>query len=319
MRIFTLLPAAFLFCAGATSPLLAQDKVRASDVVVNGESFFAASNITSELTRLARADGYIGANESFRQVAVSGAVISGIINQYKNCNPKPVFLISDGGGNDLMQSCGGNPTPNCAVIKNTVDKVKQYFEQMKADGTKKVLWMRYPDPLGDRWATLKANQDVFNPEVETICKASTEPECLWVDLRTTWQGHPEYTSDGIHATNAGGTATAQAFWKAIKDNDFFNLDAPTRAAAPEKTARSAFLGQVVANRTLSLSLDLDRPAPVALKIATLAGRTVLAAESRVLGAGKRTVEFPLGSVQPGVYRIQVRAGQDVRQSALLLP
>jgi hypothetical protein len=319
MRISTLIPAALLLYAGATSPLLAQDKVRAGDVVINGESFFAASNITAELTRLARADGYIGANESFRQVAVSGAVISGIINQYKNCNPKPVFLISDGGGNDLMQSCGGNPTPDCAVIKNTVDKVKQYFGQMKADGTKKVLWMRYPDPLGNMWATLKANQDVFNPEVEKICKASTEPECLWVDLRTTWQGHPEYTSDGIHATDAGGTATAQAFWKAIKDNDFLNLDAPTQALAPAEAGRSAFLGQAVANRSLSLSLFLDQPAPVALKIATLAGRTVLETGTPELGAGKRTVEFPLGSMEPGVYRMQVRAGKAIRQSALLLP
>lgn len=314
-----LLPAAFLLCAAATSPLQAQTKVRASDVVVNGESFFALSNINSELTRLARADGYIGQNESFRQVAVSGAVISGIINQYKNCNPKPIFLISDGGGNDLMQSCGGNPTPSCAVIKNTVDKVKQYFDQMKADGTKKVLWMRYPDPLGDRWATLKVNQDVFNPEVEKICKASIEPKCLWVDLRTTWNGHPEYTSDGIHATDAGGAATAKAFWKAIKENDFFNLDAPTHAAAPGKTARSAFLGQTVANRSLSLSLLLEQPAPVALRITTLDGRTVLDAESPVLGAGERSAEFSLDSLRPGVYRLRVRAGKAVRQSALLLP
>jgi hypothetical protein len=140
-----------------------------------------------------------------------------------------------------------------------------------------------------------------------------------VDLRTTWQGHPEYTSDGIHATNAGGTATAQAFWKAIKDNDFFNLDAPTQALAPAKQARSAFLAQAVAGRSLSLSLFLDQPVPVELKIATLDGRTILETEKTELGAGKRTVEFPLGTLQPGVYRIQVRAGQVEKQSALLLP
>ena len=43
-------------CISGFSPALAQTKIKASDVVINGESFFAAANITSELTRLARAD-----------------------------------------------------------------------------------------------------------------------------------------------------------------------------------------------------------------------------------------------------------------------
>src|SRR5690606_25608671 len=108
--------------------------------------FFAMSNITSELTRLARQDGYINANESFRQVAVSGAGITPILNQYKNANPKPVYLLTDGGGIDMMQSCGGAPTLDCTVIKNTLNTVKQYFGEMRTGGTKKVIWMRYPDP-----------------------------------------------------------------------------------------------------------------------------------------------------------------------------
>lgn len=228
---------AVLVWVGAGTESLGQTKIKAADLAVNGESFFAASNINAELTRLARADGYIGTGESFRQIAVSGALAAGVLNQYKNSTPKPVYLISDGGGNDLMRSCGGAPTVQCDVIKTTVSTVQQYFNEMKAGGTKKVLWMRYPDPQGSNWATLKANQDVFNPEVEKLCKASTEPKCLWVDLRPVWDGHyAQYTSDGIHATNAGGTATAEAFWKAMKENNFFDLAATRIAYRAGQTA-----------------------------------------------------------------------------------
>jgi hypothetical protein len=274
MRKSNFLTLTAFFSAAIASPVFAQKKITAADVVVNGESFFAASNITAELTRLARQDAYINSSESFRQVAVSGQGISPILNQYKNCNPKPVYLISDGGGIDLMQACGGNPTVDCTVIKNTVNTVKQYFGEMKTSGTKKVLWMRYPDPQGTQWATLKANQDVYNPEVEKICKASTEPECLWVDLRPVWAGkYGQYTQDGIHCTAAGGTATAEAFWKAIKDNDFFDL-ASTGLQAMPNPAMSAFRGQAAANRSQMLYLILPQSAGAATRITTVSGRTV---------------------------------------------
>lgn len=257
----------------------AQAKITASELVVNGESFFAASNIRDELNRLARADGYIGASESFRQVAVSGASISQILNQYKNANPKPKYLISDGGGIDLMQSCGGTPSTNCTVIKNTLNTAQQYFTEMKNSGTKAVLWMRYPDPIGNQWATLKANHDVYNPEVEKICKASTEPKCLWVDLRTTWQGKSNYTDDGIHCTPAGGTATAQAFWAAMKANDFFNLQAtPVLQITPSarSSQRLQFVKGVVAMPS-ELGQGLSR-----MRGITVSGKTLWLSPDRAL-------------------------------------
>ncbi len=197
-------------------------RIRASDVVVNGESFFAMSNITSELSRLARRDGYIGENESFREIAVSGSNISQIMNYYQNCNPKPLYLISDGGGIDLLM--GG-------TIQSTLNTLRQYIGAMKRGGTKKFLWMRYPDPQGPFWAGLKAKHDVYNPEAERLCRASTDPKCLWVDLRPVWNGHSEYTTDGIHASNAGGTASAEAFWAAMKRNNFFDLSSSSTKVA----------------------------------------------------------------------------------------
>ena len=137
-----------------TAPLMqvqAQEhvtEIEASQLVTNGESFFQASNITSELTRLARRDGFIGSNESFRCIAVSGMPIATILNQYKNCSPKPTYLISDGGGIDMMQ--GNCTNADCSTIKNCANTLREYLNEMKNGGTKKLLWMIYPDPQGYR-------------------------------------------------------------------------------------------------------------------------------------------------------------------------
>lgn len=222
----------------APNPAVAQTTVVASDVVINGESFFAASNIRDELNRLARRDSVIGPTESFRQVAVSGALIAQILGYYRSTTPKPKYVISDGGGNDLMGSCPGN-VATCPTVANTFATVKAYFDTMATNGTKKVLWMRYPDPQGTQWATLKTNQDLFNPLVKALCDTITLPKCLWIDLRPVWEGkYAQFTTDGIHATNAGGTATAEAFWKVIVDSNFFDLT-PTSLASFASSAASA--------------------------------------------------------------------------------
>jgi hypothetical protein len=318
MRFFGVLSLSGILASGAVSFARAQTKIKANDLVLNGESFFAIANIASELTRLARADGYMDASVSVHQIAVSGAVMTGILNQYKNCTPKPTFMITDGGGNDLMGSCGGTVTPDCAEIKSALNTVQQYFTEMKNSGTKRVIWMRYADPYGSNWATLKANQDVYNPEVEKICKASETPKCYWIDMRTTWEGHyAEYTSDGIHPTAAGGTATAEAFWKFAKSINFFDLGATGLDAGPE-TAAGTFRGQRIADRSLELSLSLDRPAEVSVRLLSLTGRTILNATTTA-PAGFRTERFPLPAVPAGVYRLDVRAGAAHHRSAILAP
>lgn len=307
-----LLPLAALVCVYGASHAPAQTKPKANDVVINGESFFALANIKDELNRLARADGYIGATESFRQIAVSGAVMTGILNQFKNCTPKPIYVITDGGGNDIMGAC----TPadaTCPSIKSALATVKLYFEEMKKSGVKKVMWMRYPDPQGANFANLKKNQDIYNPEVEKICRASMEPKCQWIDMRPAWEGHyAQFTQDGIHPTAAGGTATAVAFWKAIKDSSFFDLTAPTKLTAA-KPAPSGFGRGFVSDRSLHLSIDLDRPSALSVKMTTLTGKTVLSAKDRK-AAGKATASFPLGDLAPGIYRLQLQTGTTEKQS-----
>lgn len=319
MHQYFIFTVAAILSLGAVSSSRAQTtSIKANDLVLNGESFFAASNIASELTRLARADGYMTANVSVKQIAVSGAVMTGILNQYKNCNPKPTFLITDGGGNDLMGGCGNPPTIECSAIKNALNTVKQYFTEMKNSGTKRVMWMRYPDPYGSNWATLKANQDLWNPEVEKICKASVEPKCHWIDIRPVWEGHyPQYTSDGIHPTAAGGTATAVAFWKFVKESKFLDLEATGLKTGIEPLTEG-IRGQRIVNHSLELAFSLDHPTAVSVILTSLSGRTVLTGTTQA-ETGLRTARFPLPTVPSGIYRLDVLAGSSHHRSSILVP
>lgn len=317
MAYFRLVPLAALLSICGATPSSAQTKPKAGDVVINGESFFAAANIKDELTRLARTDGYIGASENFRQIAVSGAVMTGILNQFKNCTPKPLYVISDGGGNDIMGACAPADA-TCPSIKSALATVKLYFDEMKKSGVKKVMWMRYPDPQKPNFAELKKNQDIYNPEVEKICQASIEPKCQWIDMRPVWEGHyTEYTQDGIHPTAAGGTATAVAFWKAIKDSGFFDLAGSTKAAA-KKTDASGFRGGFVSNHSLHLHLDFDHSTAVTVIMTSLTGRVVLSA-TEIQASGRTMAQFPLGAAAPGIYRLHLQSGSAGNQSLIRVP
>jgi len=310
---FTLFAA--LMCAGVFSGAVQAQhvtKIKAADLVTNGESFFQASNITDELTRLARADGYIGSSEKFKTISVSGASLGGIINQYKSCNPKPIYLISDGAGIDLMNSSDVNSLGN---------QLKQYLDEMKKGGTKKLLWMIYPDPQTAQWATLKKNQDLWAQKVPPIINGCTDPKTLLIDLRPVWAGHySQYTQDGIHCLPAGGTATAEAFWKMMKDSSFFDLgQVPVKKNSAVNAAPFAFLGQTVSHNSLTFSLNFAQPtAGIAIRIATVSGRTVVAAANHERFAGHETVTFPSGSIAPGVYCLEVQTGGHSVQAPLLV-
>jgi hypothetical protein len=302
---------------GFQTSCFAQTVIKGNDCVINGESFFAASNIASEMTRLAKADGILASNDAIKQIAVSGATISSILGFYRNCNPKPTYLFSDGAGIDLFAN-GNCSDENCALIRNCKNTLLQYLEAMKTSGTKKLLWMIYADPQGSNWAVLKKNQDIWAKVVTEVMASVTTPKVTLVDLRPVWAGrYSQYTSDGIHCTSAGGIATAAAFWKAMKDDNFFELTPTTTIAKP--AASTPFRGQILTGNDLFLSLSLAQPATdVTMRILTVSGRQVLTASSRE-SAGLKTLRFPLGSMAPGMYSLSVQAGEASRQSSLRLP
>jgi len=296
-------------------------KLKGSDLVINGESFFAASNIASELTRLARADGVLPANESFKQIAVSGASISQIMGFYKSCNPKPKYLISDGGGIDLMY--GNCSNSECSTIKTCKNTLLQYLDEIKKGGTKKLIWMIYPDPQNAQWANLKKNQDIWAEVVPPIINGLTEPKGMTVDMRPVWAGkYNQYTSDGIHCTDAGGKASAEAFWKAIKANNwaFFDTNTTSSKHSMQTSAPScAILSKVIQNRNLDVAISLDHPEDVTLQLTTISGRTVLSAKQKTITAGNQTVNFSLGSLSKGLYCCVIRAGKITSKSTIVVP
>lgn len=60
---------------------------------------------------------------------------------------------------------------------------------MGTNGVKKVVYFFYPDPVGNQ-----------------------------IDLRETWNGHPKYTSDGIHVDEPGNAPTAAAIFDSMVEN-----------------------------------------------------------------------------------------------------
>jgi hypothetical protein len=52
--------------------------------------------------------------------------------------------------------------------------------------------------------------------MKALCDGLTAPKCYWLDLRPVWNGHNDYTQDGIHPTSAGSIATGDAVWEAMK-------------------------------------------------------------------------------------------------------
>lgn len=312
-----------LICSVSFQTNAQPPRINPNDLVTNGESFFEMSNITSELSRLAREDGVIGPGEEFRTVSKSGQPLSVIVEQYKACNPKPLYLVTNGGGIDMMGSCGANPSPSCGVISGALNDLRNYIEEMKKGGTKKFIYMSYPDVFGFGEGNLKANLPVFNPEVEKICKASEDPICTWVDLRAIWQGKErQYSSDGIHCSDEGGRVTAQAFWDAIKANDWEFLRIGTSVQQKlnnNNTGSLRILNQIVRNGKLSMSLSIEQSSDITIQLTTMSGRSIFTAQKYVAKGDKQNISLPTGALAKGIYCCEVRAGNMTNQSKVFVP
>jgi hypothetical protein len=183
--------------------------VKAKDVVIMGESFYAmAPNyIQKRIESLAQKAGVIASGESYRNVAVSGQPMSYIAStEWDNASKSPPkAVIMDGGGIDCMSSaCSGCP-----------DTFKTLLGKMAAAGVQQVIYTRYPEPGNPPGsnATLKGNLDTLMPKMQPICEGATGLKCYWIDLRPLWPATKDkYTTDGLHPTQAGGDVVGDAIW-----------------------------------------------------------------------------------------------------------
>lgn len=202
-------------------------KITGSEVLVIGDSFFALSHdITKRLEQNAKSAGILDSNDRFRDLSVSGTMLSGGISpniptQYMNAiNSGTVkYVIMDGGGNDCM---GGN-------VNNAVAAAKSLFEQMGKNKDIKVFYVFYPEPVGNMAGMLKPNLDILRPQIQNMVTGSISPEAYFLDLRPIFEGkYSSYImSDGIHPTTAGSNATADAIWAEMQKIGFFDDDNET--------------------------------------------------------------------------------------------
>ena len=160
-----------------------------------------------ERARLASGDHY-------DDNAVSGTTLANdqIASQYRQAvrdQGTIRYVFMDGGGNDCLINNNGDAALGAAEL---------LFQEMADNGTEKVVYFFYPDPVGANFANLKTCLDSLRPQMQAICDGLTTPKCYWLDLRPVWDGHGEYTSDGIHPTNEGSIATADAIWEVAVEN-----------------------------------------------------------------------------------------------------
>jgi hypothetical protein len=189
---------------------------KGSQVAVIGESFIAATHqITQQVESRAKAAGSLGQNERYDDNSVSGTTLANnqIPSQYdravQDSGGDIKYVLMDGGGNDCL--INNNGTAALAAAESL-------FENMAENGTEKVVYFFYPDPIGSNFASLKSCLDNLRPQMKAICDGLTAPKCYWLDLREVWNGHSEYTADGIHPTTAGSQATGDAIWEVMVDN-----------------------------------------------------------------------------------------------------
>jgi hypothetical protein len=180
-----------------------------SDVVIMGESFYAISPqyIQNRIQDNARQAGSLGANDSYRNVAVSGQNMNYIATTEWTAatqgNTPIKLILMDGGGIDCLT---GSSCPTCSSqFEDLLGKMADY-------GVKDVIYTRYPEPGAPPGsnASLKACLDDFQPDMQSVCEASTAPICHWVDLRPVWVDGD--TSDGLHPTQSGGEHVGDLIW-----------------------------------------------------------------------------------------------------------
>ncbi|AUX21243.1 uncharacterized protein SOCEGT47_017230 [Sorangium cellulosum] len=189
-------------------------QTRGNQVAVIGESFIAATHgITQQIEKQAKANGSLAENERYIDNSVSGTTLANdqIPSQYRKAaeNGMIKYVLMDGGGNDCLLRGDGD---------GALAAAESLFETMAEDNVEKVVYFFYPDPIGNQFASLKSCLDTLRPKMKALCDGLTSPKCYWLDLRPVWNGHNEYTQDGIHPTSAGSIATGDAVWEVMKEN-----------------------------------------------------------------------------------------------------
>lgn len=238
--------------------------VPGKEIAVLGDSYVALSYdqpipgdiypFTTELEKLARAAGALGASEEYREYSVSGAamapgplaIIKPIPKQLDDALAagKTSVIFMDGGGNDVLMDNRGcldfksvaeaAANKDCtAVVDRALEAAQKMFDKGVAAGVKAVVYFFYPHlPKGSLGGGTGPNHmlDYAYPRVRQFCEGQTKAKCYFVDLRKsfddgTWSGKDDGSGlprdgliefDGIHPTAEGSKIMASEFWKVMQ-------------------------------------------------------------------------------------------------------
>ena len=194
---------------GMSTGTCQKGQIKPAEVVIMGESFYAIAPqyIQNRIQDNARKAGSLGANETYRNVAVSGQNMNYIATTEWSAatqgNASVKFVIMDGGGIDCLS---GSSCPTCGSTFKTL------LGKMATAGVQDVIYTRYPEPGAPPGsnASLKSCLDATMPTMQSTCAASTAPRCHFVDLRPVWVAGD--TTDGLHPTQSGGEHVGDLLW-----------------------------------------------------------------------------------------------------------
>ncbi len=207
-----------------SAPLCSASGVSANEVLIIGDSFFAASHeVTGFLEGLAREAGVLTVGERYRDNSnlitnALGLMGDGIVQQYTRAveeNPVRVVIMNGGGSDVLVVPCE-TPDAECPTIAAAAAAAEDLLVQMNDDGVTDVLYVSYPDPRDE---AVKQMIDALRPVMMDVCESSAA-RCHWIDLRPIFEGHyDEYVGvGGLNPTPEGSEATAREIWGVMQEN-----------------------------------------------------------------------------------------------------
>lgn len=208
----------------ATASTCPPSELSSSEVLILGDSFFAASHeITGFIEDLARSAGALSAGERYRDNSrlinnTLALMENGIETQYADAiaeSPVRVVIMNGGGSDALLGDCE-TPDADCPVLADATAAAEELLTRMSEDGVTDVLYAFYPNALDD---VLRAKVDALRPLIQDACEA-TDSLCQFIDLRPVFEGnYDEYIgSDGLNPTTEGAAATAQEIWTVMQEN-----------------------------------------------------------------------------------------------------
>jgi len=209
-----------------------------NSVLLIGDSYLDLNNknFGTELQRLAKAAGALGASDKYTDRSISGTQMVGgflgapIPQQYANENNSDghvTTVIMDGGGNDVLlgqRSCIDREAPpanqDCVkTITAAMAAAKTLLAKMADDGVENVVYFFYPHLPG---GGLGGNKELSNktldyaiPLVKQTCEEAPL-NCVFVDSRGLFGDAPEDFQDGIHPIVENNNKIAGAVWQAMQ-------------------------------------------------------------------------------------------------------